>query len=77
MKTVHYREGADGPTACGTGGRKAAVTTDALTVTCRKCPTTLRWHMWVHGLSYTDAAIITRELRLMATTHPAQQPAAQ
>jgi hypothetical protein len=73
VKAVHYVNA--GATACGTGGRKACTTTDPGAVTCRKCPTTLRWGMWVHGLSYTDAAILTTAARRMATT-TARQPAA-
>lgn len=74
MKAVHYVN--DGATSCGKGGRKAVTTTDTREVTCRMCPTTLRWNMWVHGLSYADASILTTAARRMATT-TAQQPAAQ
>jgi hypothetical protein len=66
VSVVHLSRAAGNVTACGTGpGPKARVSGDPRNVTCRKCPQTVRWDMWVHNLSWNEANKRREEERLM------------
>lgn len=60
-KAVHYqpitREEDHGTcTACGVHPSKnPAVTNDPKEVTCNRCPGTVKWKMYVRGMSYNQA----------------------